>query len=376
MHVQSFNQIEVDRSALRHNYTILKSCTRSNARLLAMVKADAYGHGMLESALAFQEAGCCDFGVAEIGEGVALRKSGISHNIFVFLGFQTYDAHLLFEYDLTPIIYDIESARILSSEAVSQNKAIGLHVKVDCGMTRLGIMPNELQEFVAVLQTLPGIQYQGLASHFPRADEPASQHTSEQFIRFEYLGMSGRNKIPELVTHTANSGGILYFPDSSCDMVRAGISLYGYYPDGEEGRKRAVGETLRPAMSFKSSILQVKTVGAGTGVSYGHTYITDKETKIAVLPVGYEDGFSRTLSNGGEVLIHGKRVPIIGRICMNLCMADVSGVENVQSGDEVVLLGKQGNEQISGDAIAEKMGTISYEVLCMLGNNNQRTYIG
>lgn len=374
MVVKSFNQIEISKSALRHNFTLLKNLSRVNTRLLAMVKADAYGHGMLESARIFQDAGCCDFGVAEIDEAVQLRKSGIEDNIFVFLGFAPCDASLFFAHRITPIIYDIESARILSSEAVTQNQEIAVHVKVDCGMTRLGIMPDEFEEFVAVLQTLPGIKFGGLASHYPRADEPDSLHTREQFLRFECLGMAD-SKVPELVAHTANSGGILYFPDNSCSMVRAGISLYGYYPDGNEGVKRANGEKLQPAMSFKTSVLQVKTVPAGTGVSYGHTYITDKETTVAVLPVGYEDGLSRSLSNKGEMLIHGKRAAIIGRICMNLCMIDVTEIEGVKAGDEVVLLGTQQDETISGDTIAKLMGSISYEVLCLFGNNNQRTYV-
>ena len=370
----SFNQIEVSRSALRHNFSLLKKRTRSDARLLAMVKADAYGHGMVQTALTFQEAGCCDFGVAEICEAVKLRKNGISQNIFVFLGFELSAVSLFFDYNLIPVIFDIESARALSFEAVTQNREITVHVKVDCGMTRLGILPYEFEEFIAVLATLPGIKYGGLASHFPRSDEPDSLQTAEQFVRFERLGVAD-TRGSEIVAHTANSGGILYFPDSSCGMVRAGISLYGYYPDGRNGVLREAGEKLQPAMAFKTRVLQVKTVDAGTGVSYGHTYITTKETKIAVLPIGYEDGLSRSLSNKGEVLIHGKRVPIVGRICMNLCMVDVSAIENVQAGDEVVIMGRQGKETITGDEIADSMGSISYEVLCLFGNNNERTYV-
>ena len=370
---KSFNQIEVSLSALRHNYSLLKKLIKRDTKLLAMVKADAYGHGMLESARAFEEAGCRDFGVAEICEAVKLRESGVEGNIFVFLGFSEQDVSLFFSHNLIPVIFDIAGARVLSSEAIIQNKEITVHVKVDCGMTRLGVMPDELNEFLGVLATLPGVKYGGLVSHFPRADEPDSTHTSKQFLRFKSLEIA--NSVPELLTHTANSGGILYFSESNCGMVRAGISLYGYYPDGEQGVEGAAGERLRPAMQFNSRVLQVKTVEAGTGVSYGHTYVTDKKTTIAVLPVGYEDGLSRSLSNKGEVLIHGRRAPIIGRICMNLCMVDVSAIESVQAGDEVVLLGCQQNEKITGDAVAKLMGSISYEVLCLFGNNNQRTYV-
>ncbi len=373
MSEKSFNQIEVSLSALRYNYNLLKNLIKRDTKLLAMVKADAYGHGMLESARAFHESGCCDFGVAEIWEAVRLRESGLKGNIYVFLGFLENDVSLFFSNNLIPVIFDISSARVLSSEAVIQHREITVHVKVDCGMTRLGIMPNELDEFLAVLGTLPGIKYGGLASHFPRADEPNSTHTNEQLLRFTSLDTN--NNILELLTHTANSGGILYFPDSNCSMVRSGISLYGYYPNGDTGVERATGEKLRPAMKFKTRVLQVKRVHEGTGVSYGHTYVTDKETTIAVLPVGYEDGLSRSLSNRGEVLIHGRRAPIIGRICMNLCMIDVSEIESVQAGDEVVLLGCQKSEKITGDAIAKLMGSISYEVLCLFGNNNQRTYV-
>ena len=372
--LHSYNQIEISSSALRYNYKLLLKLGRSETRLLAMVKADAYGHGMLKASDAFYEAGCRDFGVAEIREGVLLREGGIQGNIFVFLGFDAADVSLFFKHELIPIIFDIESAQLLSAEALNQNREITVHVKVDCGMTRLGIMPDEFEEFVAVLQTLPGIKYGGLASHFPRADEPDAVHTREQFLRFECLGVADK-KVPELVAHTANSGGILYFPDSSCDMVRAGISLYGYYPDGEAGALRAVGEKLQPAMTFKTIVLQIKTVPGGTGVSYGHTFITERETIVAVLPVGYEDGLSRSLSSKGEVLIHGKRAPIIGRICMNLCMIDVTDIEGVTAGDEVVLLGSQQDETITADEIAGLIDSISYEVLCLFGNTNQRKYV-
>jgi len=367
----SYNQISIIKSALKHNYCLLKKRIGPDVRLLAMVKADAYGHGMDDAARVFYDAGCRDFGVAEINEGVRLRNSGIKGNIFIFLGFIDSDVSLFFQYDLVPVIYDIESAKALSDEAIKRDARITVHLKVDCGMTRLGILPEEFDDFLAELKKLSGIVLGGMASHFPKADERGSFQTTEQFFSFENLGFSQNIEKP-LIKHIANSGGILYFPESHCDMVRAGIALYGYYPDGYSGTEFECGEKLQPAMEFNTRIIQVKTVAAGVGVSYGHTYTTQNESVLAVLPVGYEDGLSRSLSNKGEVLVHGKRARIRGRVCMNLCMVDVSHIDNVRVGDHVTILGSQYNDIISGDEIAAWMGSISYEVLCLLGNNNER----
>ena len=371
---ESYNKIEVSKAALRHNYRLLKKRSGNKVRLLAMVKADAYGHGMIDSAKAFSEAGCKDFGVAELSEGVRLRLSGIEENIFVFLGFDPEDVSLLFEYDLTPVIFDMESAQVLSREASRQDKEIEVHLKVDCGMTRLGIFPDQVEGFVKDLLHLPGLVFGGVASHFPKADQQNSTHTPEQFGRFDNLAVD-KGQILKLTRHIANSGAILYFPHTHCDMVRAGISLYGYYPDGMSGVESETAEKLQAAMSFTTKVVQVKTVPAGIGISYGHTFTTVKETTLAVLPVGYEDGLSRSLSNKAEVLIHGKRAKIRGRICMNLCMVDVSHIAGVRVGDAVVILGSQGLDTISGDEIAGWMESISYEVLCLFGNNNERKCI-
>ncbi len=370
--VASFNQVLISREALCYNYRLLQR-RAGQQRLLAMVKADAYGHGMSEVAEILSSIGCKDFGVAEVCEGVRLRQSGIDGNIFIFLGFAPSTVSLLFEYCLTPVIYDLQSAQILSEEAQRRGETIAVHLKVDCGMTRLGIYPEELNAFVAALANLPGVALEGVASHFPRADEQDSDHTLRQLERFAALRYQRPESYVE-VWHTANSGGILYFPKSRCDMVRAGIALYGYYPDGFSDTVLQAPPQLQPVMSFVTRVLQVKTVPAGVGISYGHTYTTECESRIAVLPVGYEDGLSRSLSNVGEVLIGGQRARIRGRICMNLCMVDVTRIDGVNAGDEVVILGQQGSEQISGDEIAGWMESISYELLCLFGNNNERKY--
>ncbi len=337
-----------------------------------MVKADAYGHGMIQAAVSFAKAGCDAFGVAEINEGVRLRRAGICGRIFVVLGFQAAEHQLFFDFDLTPVVYDYQALALLSQAAVRNGRELAVHLKVDCGMGRLGILPAELPEFLAHLERLPGISLAGIMSHFPMADDISSGHTLEMFQRYRMSCVQAGQQPPALC-HIANSGGALYFPETCCDMVRLGISLYGYYPDGASGQEREGAVKLIPAMSFTTKVIQMKSFPAGTGISYGHSFVTSQETKIGVLPVGYGNGFLRALSNKAQVLIKGQRVPVVGRVCMNLCMVDVSGIAGIEVGEPAVLLGSQGNETITADEIAEWMGTISYEILCLFGNNNERT---
>jgi alanine racemase len=371
---RSFNQVSINSSALQVNFRKLQQLVGKDVRVMAMVKADAYGHGMVQSAVNFARAGCDSFGVAEIQEGVALRRAGIQGQIFVLLGFQVSQEQLFFDYDLTPVIFDYQALELLSQAAVKNEKEIAVHLKVDCGMGRLGIMPSELPDFLAHLAKFPGISLTGIMSHFPMADDRTSRQTLEMFQRYKQICAQSAHR-PLILCHIANSGAVLYYPETCCDMVRLGISLYGYYPDGTQGKRHDMAEEPVPAMSFTTQVIQVKSVPAGTGISYGHTFITGQETRIAVLPVGYADGFLRTLSNKAQVLIKGQRARIIGRICMNLCMADISGIEGIEAGDQVVILGSQGAETITADEIAAWMGTISYEVLCLFGNNNERNFI-
>jgi alanine racemase len=370
---QSFNQIVIDSSALQANFRVLQQRVGQDVRIMAMVKADAYGHGMVQAAVNFAKAGCDSFGVAEIEEGVALRRAGIHGQIFVLLGFQVAQEQLFFDYDLTPVIFDYQAIKLLSQAAVRNGKEITVHLKVDCGMGRLGIKPSELPYFLDHLKSSPGISLAGIMSHFPLADDPTSRQTLEMFQQYKQV-CTQANHQQIVLCHIANSGGVFYYPETCCDMVRLGISLYGYYPDGTQGKRHDGAEKLVPAMSFTTQVIQVKSVPAGTGISYGHIFVTEQETKIAVLPVGYADGFLRTLSNKAQVLIKGQRARIIGRVCMNLCMADITGIDGVQAGDQVVILGSQGAETITADEIAAWMGTISYEVLCLFGNNNERTF--
>jgi len=369
----SYNCVTVSAAALQHNYNFIKSKVGPDVSVMAMVKADGYGHDMIKASKVFADAGCDVFGVAELSEALELRNSGISGRIVVMLGFEDGDANAFFEHDLTPVIFDYHLAKALSDNALKVGKHIGVHIKVDTGMSRLGVKPEKLAEFMQKVEGLGGISIAGILSHFPESDNLESKSTEEGFSSFADA-CYGSEKRFKGICHIANSGAVLNFPNTHCDMVRPGIALYGYHPAGKTQPEDESVRELIPAMSFSSRVLQVNTVPAGTGVSYGHTFITDRETQLAVLPVGYEDGYSRILSNCGEVLIHGRRVPIRGRICMNICMADVTDIGQVSAGDEVVFLGKQGEEVITAEDIAEKMGSISYEVLCLLGNNNRRTY--
>ncbi len=370
----SSNIITVDCSALSHNYRTIFSRLPDGVELLAMVKGDAYGHGMVESARAFAAGGCHIFGVAELCEGVKLREAGVEGEILIMVGFLESQAEYFFSHNLTPVVFTRASIAVLSQLAVKRKCDIGLHLKIDSGMGRLGVMPNEIEEYAAIIADSPGVYLAGVVSHFYEADNTESSGTNSAFTVYsEACRRIG--KAFSGVRHIANSAAVLNFPETLCEMGRAGIALYGYSPDGNSENARVGDVRLKPAMKFSTRVVMVKEVPAGTGISYGHTYTTTRPTRLAIMPVGYEDGYPRCISNNTEVLIQGAKVPIIGRICMNLCMADITEIDGVQIGDEAVLLGEQGSEVISADDIAGKAGTISYEILCMLGNNNQRVHI-
>ncbi len=373
--VESLNRVEISLPALVANFQALRQ-RAGRAAVLAMVKADAYGHGMLACARALAGAGADCFGVAEVVEGVELRKSGIEQPIFIMAGILPEFVPALFRHRLTPVLVDPSCLEELSRQAVEQQTSITVHLKVDAGMGRQGCALGELGALVQRVAELPGLGLGGILAHFPMADDPDSPSTNAICKAFAEQIALCRSYLPEnLILHLANSGGILYFPASHRQMVRPGISLYGCYPDGSRGRGRAGEPELVPVMRFSSRIIQVREVPANTGLGYGHIFRTTRPSKIALIPAGYEDGYLRCLSNRAEALVHGSRVPGVGRISMNLTMFDVTELEGVKPGDEVVLLGRQGGEEISADEIAAWMGTINYEVLCLLGNLNRRVYV-
>lgn len=370
MYSYSRNVVEIDKKALQHNYSVLKDELGEGKTLLAMIKADAYGHGMIEAAQAFSEVGCDTFGVAEIGEGVELRQAGRREKILIFLGCRPEEARLLFDHDLTPILYAEEDFRLLEKIGSKKNENISVYLKVDTGMSRLGVFPEQVGYYVDLIKQLPHIDLLGIVSHMARADEKDAPSNVVAIDHFKKL--IGEYNLPG--SHLANSGGVLNLNDAHFSFGRAGISLYGYYPDGENHLEIAAEKRLKPVMRYSTTVLQVKTIAAGQGISYGHTYTPENDITIAVLPIGYEDGFNRQLSNKGEVLIRGSRAKIVGRVCMNLCMADVTHIKDTAAGDEVVVIGSQGEETITAEELAEKCNTISYEILCMIGNSNKRIY--
>ena len=373
--IKSLNRVEISLSSLVHNFSLLKK-KGGDAAVLAMVKAVGYGHGMVECAKTLAAAGSDCFGVAEVGEGVKLRNAGISNPVVIMAGILPETIPTLLAYRLTPAVVDGSCLELLSKEAMKEGKQIVLHLKVDAGMGRQGCNLSSVSALVQEIQRMPGLSLGGILAHFPMADDPDSPSTAEISAAFSREVDKVRDLMPDdLLIHLANSGGILYFPFTHRDMIRPGISLYGYYPDGEKGRENAVEPLLQPVMRFSSRIIQVKEVPAGTGLGYGHIFTTKRKTRLAIIPVGYEDGYLRCLSTRAQGLVHGCRVPVVGRISMNLTMFDVTDVDGVSPGDEVVLMGHQGNEEISADEIAAWMDTISYEVLCLFGNLNNRVYV-
>ncbi len=365
---------EINLDNLAHNLKCFRAHVAKNTALMAVVKADAYGHGAVEVAKCALGHGASRLGVAFAEEGVALRKSGISAPILVMGAPFAEQTDLYFEHNLIPTIFTGETARCFSELAAKKETAIKIHVKVDTGMGRIGIFPHtDAVFFLEYLKTLPNLEVQGIFTHFATADEKDKSFAVKQLERFNQAIDALRQKdlCPPLV-HAANSAATLEIPEAWFDMVRIGISMYGHYPS-EEVNKNTI--PLKPLMTLKSRVSHLKEVPPGTPISYGSTYVTVKNTLVASIPLGYGDGYSRLLSNKAHVLIRGKRFPIIGRVCMDQFLVDVTAMPEIEVGDEVVLFGKQEQEEIAVEEIARILGTINYEALCAVGKRVPRLYI-
>ncbi len=357
----------IDIAALAHNYA--EVIRRSGDRkVLAVVKAQAYGHGSVAVSRHLLQLGAQMFGVALVEEGRELRQAGIQTPILVMGAVFPEQADSIVESGLTPAIYSVSVAQALSKTARAMKTTVAVHVKIDTGMGRLGLTPEKAGAFIEEVRSLPGIALEGLMTHFADADLEDKKFSSMQMDRFEHLVSSlaaGGIEIP--LRHAANSAAILDYPRALFTMVRPGLMLYGYNPLGRGG-----DPGLQPVLSLVSRIALLKKVPAATPISYGRTFTTRRESLIATVPIGYADGYSRGLSNRGEALVRGVRVPVAGRICMDMCMLDVTDVPAVNEGDTVVLIGKQGPERITADDIAIHTGTIAYEVLCGISSRVPR----
>jgi alanine racemase len=373
--MKSLNCVAISRAALVHNFDQCRQLAGKSA-ILALVKADGYGHGMIDCARILTECGAAAFGVAEALEGEQLRAAGITLPIFVFAGVIPQTVSTILDADLTPVVVDQTVLSELSRQAQTRQIEVGLHLKLDAGMGRQGTLPSDFIALVQAVQALPCLRLDGVLAHLPSSEDRESSNSSQVLATFTEVTAALARLVPgKCSLHLANSGGLFYVAGARLDMIRLGISLYGYYPDGHVGRAAASKPFLLPVMRFATRIIQVRQIPAGSGLGYNHLFTTSRPSIIAVLPVGYEDGYLRCLSNKAQVLIGGRRVPVVGRISMNLTLVDITGFDAVQVGDEAVLLGRQGDEEITADDIAGWMQTISYEVLCLFGKLNQRVLV-
>lgn len=372
---------EVNLDAIEHNVREIKKLLKPETRLMGVVKADAYGHGFAETAETILESGADELAVACIDEAIQLRESGFTVPVLILGNASSNIAADLIKYDIMPCVFCREFAADLSKEAVRQGKDAKIHIKVDTGMSRIGFLFDDCEtdkaqavDDILWISKLPNIKIEGIFTHFAAADESDPSYTYMQFNRFcELTGRLEKLGVHIPTKHVCNSAAIMQFPEMHLDMVRAGVIMYGMYPSDEVDRSKLL--SLMPAMQFKTRVIHVKEVGKDTCVSYGRTYKTAAPAKIATIAVGYADGYSRLLSGKAEVIVDGKKVKQIGRICMDQCMIDVTGVNNINVGDEVTLFGSDGGTELPIESIAGNMGTINYEISCIVGKRIPRIYI-
>jgi alanine racemase len=362
----------VDLDAIAHNVQALRKHVGPQVDIFAVVKAQAYGHGAVQVSRVAVENGADRLAVGRLDEGIELRQAGIHALILVMSYAVPAETEIMVEHDLIPTINTAEGAQAYANRAAALGKTATIHVKVDTGMGRYGVMPEEVVPFLNYLSDLPGLVVEGLYTHFATADATDKTYAHQQFARFldiiEAVRLAGYN-IP--IYHSANSAGTLDLPDMHLDAVRPGLAVYGMYPSVEV--KRDV--PLKPALSLKSHVARVRTLPKGSSVGYGRTFVTSRPTPIALILVGYGDGYHRILSNRGHVLIRGQRAPIVGRVCMDQFMVDASGIKGVTQDDEVVLLGEQGEAAITAEELAALTETINYEVTTSILQRVPRIYI-
>lgn len=366
---------EVDLRSIAHNMREISKVASPGAVLMAVVKANGYGHGMVEVAETALANGASRLAVARANEGAALRAAGIDVPVLVLSYTPPGMFYVIIENNLTQTVFSLQYAGQINEACSCKGVRAPVHIKLDSGMGRLGLvcgMKSTVSEVLDIAR-LPNLQVEGIYTHFAVADSPGSSYTAEQFERFmDTLESLRRAGLEVPLRHCANSAGIIEYPQTHLDMVRPGIILYGLYPSREFSREKI---NLQPAMCFKTVVAMLKEVPPGYKISYGCTYTTSRPTVVATLPVGYADGYSRLLSSTGEVLIRGSRAPVVGRVCMDQCMVDVGHIDNLSPGDEAVLFGHQAGNSLPVDEVAEKIGTINYELVCMVSSRVPRVYL-
>ncbi|KRQ87130.1 Alanine racemase [Caloramator mitchellensis] len=363
---------EINLDNFRHNVREVKRLVKGR-NIFGVIKADGYGHGAAELARVLREEGVDYFAVAVITEALELRKYGFNEPILVMGYTPSTFAKQIVENDITQAVFSYESAKALSDEAVKLNKEVKIHIKVDTGMGRVGFLPCEssIQDIINISK-LRNIKLEGIFSHFSSADESDKKFSFEQLNKFnQFLDELKTKGVTFDIKHMANSAAIIDIEDSYFDAVRPGIMLYGYYPSKEVNIDKV---DLKPVMTLKANIVHLKEVDAGTPISYGRKFYTARKSKIATLPLGYADGFTRLLFNKINVIVNDKLVPVVGRICMDQCMIDVTDCQDIKVGDEVIVMGNTENIKNDADVFAEYLGTINYEILCMVSKRVPRVY--
>jgi alanine racemase len=375
----------IDLDAVACNVRALREITNPNARLMAVVKANAYGHGSIRIAKTALENGADTLGVARIDEGRRLRETGISAPILVFGYIPEPDIRDLIEYDMTATVYSLETARDISEVSKKLGRTIRIHAKIDTGMGRLGYLPDAkwysedcgdeltvLVDDIVSISKMPGLFLEGIYTHFATADGSDKRLATKQFKLFlNLLTCLKENGLEIPIRHAANSSATITMPETHLDMVRTGISVYGLHPSNEVDRRLI---SLTPVMSLKTSVIQLKKVPAHFTVSYGATHVTKSPSVIATVPIGYADGYSRHFSNRGYMLVCGRKAPVVGRVCMDFTMLDVTHIPEVSLYDEVVVFGRQGDVFLSVDELADSLDTINYEIVTSVSERIPRVY--
>ncbi len=364
---------EVDLGRIEENMEAMKNNLHPGTKMYGVVKTDAYGHGAVPVAKTIDRF-VCGYAVATVEEGLHLRRHGIEKEILSLGPVAASRYKECLEKEISLPVFEYQKAKELSDAAVLEGKTAKIHIAVDTGMSRIGLFPDEKSvETVKEIAKLPNLEIRGMFTHFARADEADKTNVTEQYGRFRAFCDAVKAagvKVP--VCHCSNSAGIVELPDFNMDAVRAGITIYGMYPS-DEVKQDII--TLKPAMALKSFITYIKKIGPGTEVSYGGTFKAEKTMRIATICAGYGDGYPRNLSGKGDVLIHGKRAKILGRVCMDQFMADLTGIPEAKEGDLVTLVGRDGDQEITMEELAEVSGGFHYEIPCLIGKRVPRRYV-